>query len=88
MHEVIEISVKDYGGTEFVFLARDKEEAELLEKDIEQLGSLHVNNVLVLKNGEVTGYVEDALIQLSFLVKETLVMRECKDDQPKFALLD
>lgn len=88
MHEVIEISVKDYNGTEFVFLARDKEEAELLEKDINDFCSLHINNVLILKDGEVAGYVEDALIMLAFLDKTTTIMRECKDDQPKFALLD
>ena len=88
MHEVIEISVKDYYGTEFVFLARDIDEALLLKQEIQDDGSTVVNNVLVMKHGEVTGYIEDALIMLSFLDDETVRLRECKDDQPKFALLD
>lgn len=88
MHEVIEISVKDYYGTEFVLLARDIDEASLLKQEIRDDGNVVVNNVLVMKNGEVAGYIEDALIMLSFLDDETVHLRQCKDDQPKFALLD
>lgn len=88
MHEVVEISVRDIHGTEFVFLARDFEEALLLKQDIQNHQSVNVNNVLIMKAGEVSGYVEDALIMLSFLDDDTTYMRLCKDDKPKFALLD
>lgn len=88
MHDVVEISVKDYYGTEFILLARDMDEALLLKQEIEDDGNVVVNNVLVMKDGEVAGYIEDALIMLAFLDDETTHLRECKDDQPKFALLD
>lgn len=88
MHEVIEISVKDIYNTEFIFLARNMNEALMLKNDIKNHHSVNINNVLIMKDGEVSGYVEDALIMLSFLDDETVRLRECKDDQPKFALLD
>lgn len=86
MHDVIEISVKDYFDTEFVMLAKDESEALMIKQDVEEHGGVHVGNVLVLKDGEVTGYIDDAHIMLAFLKPETFTMRKCKDDQPKFAL--
>jgi hypothetical protein len=86
--EVVEISVKDVNGTEFVFLARDMEEALLLKLDIQNHNSVNINNVLIMKDGEVSGYVENALITLLYLDNDSTVMRLCKDDQPKFALID
>jgi len=87
MHDVVEISVKDVQGTEFIMLARNMDEALLLKLDIQNEGSVQVNNVLIMKDGEVAGYWEDTLIMLSFLDDSTTYMRICKDDKPKFALL-
>ena len=85
--DVIEISVLDYFDTEFIMLARNEKELEMIKQDIDEYGGVHIHNVLVVKDGEVTGYIEDAHIMLAFLKSETLQSRVCKDDQPKFALL-
>lgn len=87
MQVVIEIAVKDISGTEFIFLARNESEEALLVDDIYAHGAVQVNNVLIMKDGEVTGYVEDALITLTMLDPLTVMSRECKDPEPKFALL-
>lgn len=85
--DVIEISVLDYGNTEYIFLARNEEEEGMLLSDIGEKGAVQVNNVLIMKDGEVTGFVENALITLTMLEPLSVMSRVCKDDQPKFALL-
>jgi len=85
-YEVIEITIKDCFDTEFVMLARNEDDASIIKEDIESENSVYIRNVLIMKNGEVTGYVEDAHIMLAFLNPSTLTLRKCKDDKPKFAL--
>jgi len=86
--KVIELAVKDSQGKEYVVLARNTTELDILVTDIEIDGAIQVNNVLILdKHGECTGYVEDALITLTFLDHNTIQFRTCLDFEPKFALL-
>lgn len=87
MQAVIEISVKDIQGVEYIFLARNESEEALLLDDIFAHEAVQVNNVLIMKDGEVAGYVEDALITLTMLDPISVQSRDCKDPEPKFALL-
>ena len=86
--KVIELAVKDTQGKEYVMLARNTTELDILVTDIEFGGAIQVNNVMILdKKGEFTGYVEDALITITFLDHGTIQFRTCQDYEPKFALL-
>lgn len=88
MTKVIELSVKDTQGKEFVMLARNTTELDILVTDIELSKAVQVNNVLILNQlGEFAGFVEDALITLTFLDPDTIEHRTCLDSEPKYALL-
>lgn len=85
-NEVYEVNIQDIHGTTYVLLARDENEADILAEDIEVHRSVMVRNVLIMKDGEVSGFVEDSIIVLTYLDISTLDIRKCQDDQPKFAL--